>query len=92
MKRRIALWSLIGFIVACAWVVFTMSVEPETLLRLEHGRFFWTAADITAPLALLRHYPIKYYWVIVANALTYALVGFAFELLRQYSFRHVPAR
>ena len=92
MKRRIALWSLIGFIVACAWVVFTMSVGPATLLRLEHGRYFWTLADITAPVALLRHYPIKYYWFIVANALTYALVGFAFELLRRNSFRHVSVR
>ncbi|HWC16064.1 MAG TPA: hypothetical protein VG498_03590 [Terriglobales bacterium] len=92
MRRRIALWSLVGLIVACAWVVFTMSLEPATLLRLEHGRYFWTVADITAPVALLRQYPIKYYWVVLLNGLAYALVGLAFELVRRRSMRHVAAR
>ena len=87
MTRRIALWSLVGLTVACAWVVLTMSLHPATLLRLEHGRYFWTVADITAPVALLRHYPLKYYWVVLLNGVAYALVGFAFELGRRTSLR-----
>jgi len=91
VRRRIALWSLVGLIVECAWVVITMSLEPATLLRLEHGGYFWTVADITAPVALLRHYPLKYYWVVLLNGLAYAFVGLAFELVR-HPLRHVPAR
>ena len=92
MTRRIALWSLVGFIVACGWVAFTKSLEPATLLQLEHGRYFWTVADITTPVALLRHYPIKYYWVVLLNALTYALVGFTIELVRLYKPHPVSVR
>jgi len=91
MTRRIALWSFVGF-VACGWVVFTESLDPATLLRLEQGRFFWNVADITAPVALLRHYPLKYYWVVLLNGLACAMVGLAFEVARQHSVRHVAAR
>jgi len=91
MTRRIALWSLVGFIVACGWVVLTMSLKPATLIGLEHSRYFWTIADITAPAALLRVFMLKYYWFILMNAVVYALVGLAIELLRRHSFRRVPA-
>jgi len=91
MIRRIALWSLAGFTVACGWVVLTMSLQPATLIGLEHGRYFWTIADITAPAALLRVFELKYYWFILINAAVYALAGQAIELLRRYAFRRVPA-
>ena len=91
MTRRIALWSVVGIIVACAWVVFTMSLAPATLLRLEHGRYFWIIADITAPVALLRYYPLKYYWVVLLNGIAYAMVGSAVEVVRRHSLRHVAA-
>ena len=91
MIRRIALWSLVGFTVACGWVVLTMSLQPDTLIGLEHGRYFWTIADITAPAALLRVFEMKYYWFVLINAAVYALAGLAIELLRQHSFRRVPA-
>jgi len=93
MTRRLAVWFLIGFGVACGWVVLTMSLEPGTLLRLEHGRYFWIVADITAPVALLGRYPLKYYWFILLNALAYTLVGFAIELLRsKHSLRPSSVR
>lgn len=92
MTRRIALWSLVGFVVACAWVVFTMSVKPATMLQLEHERYFRSVVDITLPVAMLDHYPLKYFWVVVLNALTYALVGFAIELLWRHSPRPVSIR
>lgn len=91
MTRRIALWSLAGLIVACGWVVFTMSLEPATLLRLEQGRYFWMVADVTAPAALLRHHPLKYYWFVLLNAVAYALAGLAFEPMRRHSLRHAVA-
>ena len=38
---------------------------------------------LTCPIALLRFYPIRLYWVLLANAATYALVGLIVEALRQ---------
>jgi hypothetical protein len=83
MKQRIALWTLAGFIVACAWVLFIAAMGPDTRLRLESGRLFWAIADVTAPASLLRHLPVKDYWFVLLNALIYGLAGFAMELLRR---------
>jgi hypothetical protein len=83
MKQRIALWTLAGFIVACAWVLFLAAIGPATGLRLESGRFFWAIAEVTAPASLLRHFPLKDYWFVLLNAVIYGLAGFAVELLRR---------
>lgn len=88
MTRKIALWFLIGFSVAWGWVWFFMAKFPPPA----SSHAFWTAIDITAPAALLRHYPLKSYWFVLLNGLAYALVGFAIELVRQHSPRPVPAR
>jgi hypothetical protein len=74
MMRRIALWALIGFAVACGWVIFGMAVGPEYNL----GR--WTVVAITVPVSILgRTMPLTYFWVILLNAVTYALFGLALE-------------
>jgi hypothetical protein len=85
MKRRLALWSLAGFIVACSWTLFVMvAAKPITF-----GRTLWGIIEITAPASLLRHFPLKYYWFILLNALIYSLVGLGIELLRRNSVRHL---
>jgi len=77
MTKRIAVWTLVGVIVACGWA----------LLASMPGH--WVNADstlvvLTAPIALLgRRMPISYQWSIFFNAVTYALYGFTFELLRR---------
>ena len=81
MQRRIALWSLAGFIVACGWVFFMMATGPQ----LESQHSFWTIVEITAPASLLRAFPLKFYWFILLNALIYGLVGLGVELLRRNS-------
>jgi hypothetical protein len=83
MKQRIGLWTVAGFIVACAWVLFIAAMGPETGLRLQSGHFFWAIAYVTAPASLLRHFPVKDYWFVLLNALIYGLAGFAMELLRR---------
>jgi hypothetical protein len=89
MTRRLAVWFLIGFTVACGWVLFTMAKFPP----VPSSHAFWTVVDITAPAALLRRFPLKYYWFILLNALVYTLVGFAIELLRsKHSLRHASVR
>jgi len=80
MKYRIALWAGIGFLVAGLWAVYffptASSVEP-----------MWTFSRLTCPIAFFSSYPIRLYWVLLANATTYALVGLAIETLRR-QLRH----
>jgi len=85
MTRRIALWSFVGLIVACGWVLFWKLTFP-----LNHSSpAFWTIQYITAPASLLRYipFPIKYYSFVLLNALAYSLVGVGVELLRRHSLR-----
>jgi hypothetical protein len=76
MKYRIGTWAIAGFLVAGCWALYAFptltSADPMmTLVRL------------TCPIALLSSYPIRFYWVLLANAATYALVGLVVETLRQ---------
>jgi len=85
MTRRIALWFLAGFIVACGWVLFAMAAAPT----MPSDRGFWTLVEITAPASLLRHFPLKYYWFVLLNALSYAVFGLGIELFRRNFVRHI---
>jgi len=38
---------------------------------------------LTCPIALFGFYPIRLYWVLLANASTYALVGLVVDTLRK---------
>jgi hypothetical protein len=81
MKRRIALWALVGLAVASAWVLFAL------VTRTHYNPGQWTIATITAPSALVgRMMPLSYYGFILLNGVCYAIVGLATEGLR-YSER-----
>jgi hypothetical protein len=83
MKNRIALWAVAGFLIAGFWALYAF---PS---------FFPTTSGETLPCALARftqpivfvgayfHFGIRFYWVLLANAATYALVGLIGESLRQ---------
>ena len=78
MKRRIALWSVVGLAVASAWVLFA----PVTRSHYNLGQ--WTITAITAPSALIgRMMRLSYYWFILLNGVCYAMVGLATELVLQ---------
>ena len=78
MQRRIGLWALVGFVVACCWVIFAMITAPNPAL----GRSTFVA--ITAPASLIgRTVPLAYYWFILLNAAAYVLSGLAIELFRR---------
>jgi hypothetical protein len=80
MRNRIAMWAVVGFIVAGCWVLYVFTTWPFTNwmqgLRL--------LAGITCPITFVRHHPISLYTVLIANAATYALVGLIVETLRQH--------
>ena len=80
MKHRIALWAGAGLLVAGCWAIYAIMSAPPAL----------TAADpilplvrLTCPISLVSFYPLKLYWVLLANAATYALLGLIVETLRQ---------
>ncbi len=85
MKYRIAMWSLVGLLVAGLWAVFAAATFPSTNERLQD---LWTFVSLSCPIALAgAHHRISLYEVLVANAVTYGLVGLLVETLRRQA-RH----
>ncbi len=80
MKYRIGMWASAGFIVAGCWAIYALATTPPALTSADP---IMILVRFTCPIALLSFYPIRLYWVLVANAATYALVGLTVEALRQ---------
>ena len=80
MKKRIAMWAAVGFLVAGFWALFALATFPS----VERMRDAWTFICITCPVAIAgMHYPISVYETLLANTVTYALVGLVVETLRR---------
>jgi hypothetical protein len=93
MKYRIAMWAIAGLLVAAFWALFAAATFPSTSERM---RDVWTLVCITCPIAIAgMHYPIRIYETLLANAITYGVVGLIVETLRkqmhhtQYFKRHI---
>jgi hypothetical protein len=85
MKYRIAMWAIVGFLVAGFWVLFAVATFPSTNERL---REVWTLVCITCPISIAgMHHPISLYEALAANAVTYGFVGLVVETLRR-QLRH----
>ena len=68
MKLRIALWAAVGALVVACWALYMVLTKPTPhAMRI--------LLDLTCPIALLGHYRLSYYFVLVVNAATYALTG-----------------
>jgi hypothetical protein len=80
MKYRLGVWACVGFLVACFWALYVLAATPPAMTSADP---MMTLARLTCPIALLSFYPIRLYWVLVANAATYALIGLVVETLRQ---------
>ena len=84
MKYRIAVWAGVGLLVAVGWALYSYSAFPSPITRAEP--VVWNLAHFTQPIMLASfrfHFGIGVYWVLFANAVTYALVGLMVETLRQ---------
>jgi hypothetical protein len=77
MKHRICIWAFVGFLVAGFWAIYAVAARPLTFADP-----IMTLIRLTCPIALLSHYPLSLYLVLVANAATYALIGLIVETLR----------
>jgi hypothetical protein len=78
MKRRIAIWAIIGFFVGCVWVAYAFATMPDYEQRSVANSIIQALAYATCPIVITR---ARYYWVPLANTATYALLGLALELI-----------
>jgi len=83
VKRRIAWWAAVGFLVAVGWAVYA-SAGPAPITSAEPTLIVF--AGLTQPIvaaSLYFHFGLHVWWVVVANAATYALLGAIVEALRK---------
>jgi hypothetical protein len=84
MKYRIAIWAITGLLVAGCWALFAFGTFPSS----ERMRDVWPLITFTCPIAIVgMHHSVNLYETLVANAVTYAVVGLIVEALRR-QFRH----
>ena len=85
MKSRIAIWASMGALVVLFWRLYMSATFPIPL------GVVWTLVYLTCPIALARHYALSFYFVLLVNAATYALVGMLVETVRrQHPTRLIP--
>ena len=85
MKSRIAIWASVGALVVLFWRLYMSATFPTPL------GVVWTLVYLTCPIALARHYALGFYFVLLVNAATYALVGMLVETVRrQHPTRVIP--
>jgi len=81
MKYRIALWALVGFLLAGFWAFFAAATFPTTSERMHS---VWPLVCLTCPIAIAgMHHAISLYEVLVANAITFGFVGLMVETMRK---------
>ena len=89
MQRRIGLWAEVGFIVAGVWVILSFAIPISS-----HPGLF-ELARLTCPILPISftfHFGVKWYWFVVSNVASYALIGLFFESLRLLQHRLRVAR
>jgi hypothetical protein len=80
MKYRIAIWAAAGFLVAAGWAVYLLVASKDHLIE----PIVSTLIRVTCPVAIVgSHYPVSLYSALVANVVTYALIGLIVETLRR---------
>lgn len=84
MKYRIVIWTVAGFLIAGGWALFSFAMPPMAVSPA--SPVVWTLARVTCPVVFVSfyfHFGIQLYWVLLANAATYALLGLVVESLRR---------
>jgi hypothetical protein len=80
MKYRIATWAAVGFVVAGGWAVYFFLTSKDHAVT----PMVRTIVNLTCPVAIVGlHYPVSLHSALVANVVTYALVGLIVEAARR---------
>jgi hypothetical protein len=81
MKSRIAIWSGLGALVVVVWRVYISVTLSNPLGTGGVGR---ALVYLTCPIAIASQHPQGFYFVLLMNAATYALVGSVVETTRRH--------
>ncbi len=84
MKLRIPIWACLGALVAVFWAAY-ISVTHSNLLGT--GGVGRALVYLTCPIAIAGSRPQSFYFVLLVNAVTYALAGAVVEAMRRYYYR-----
>jgi hypothetical protein len=82
MQHRIAMWAGAGFLVAGFWALYLFPTAADIIANQPA---VWSLAQVSCPIMFASlHFSlaISVYWVVLANAITYALLGTMVEMLR----------
>jgi hypothetical protein len=85
MKRRVAIWAAVGFLVAGCWVVYTFVTRPDSLLINLRQPVVQAALYLTCPISYVGrhyHYPMSWRLFLLINAAFYAVAGLIVEMFR----------
>jgi hypothetical protein len=80
MKLRIAIWSGLGALVVVVWRVYISVILSNPLGTGGVGR---ALIYLTCPISIASQHPQGFYFVLLMNAATYALVGSVVETMRR---------
>jgi hypothetical protein len=87
---RIVMWTIVGFLVSVGWgVYFTYADKAEPVPSAVYTLAFVSQPLVGVITGLYPDLPVGLRAVVVANAVTYALVGFIVEAIRQH-YRPLP--
>ncbi len=84
MKFRVAVWAMVGLLIAAGWAVYALATFPSPITPAQP--LVWNLALLTQPMAFASfhfNFPASIYLVFVSNAVTYALLGLMVETLRR---------
>ena len=82
--RNILIWTIAGCLVVGLWTIYAVTTSPSP--SFSSSPLVLILISVTCPIAFASfhfHFGVKIYWVLIANAATYALIGLAVESLRR---------
>jgi hypothetical protein len=83
------MWAAAGFSVAAFWAAYLL---PNSIARAPAA---YALARVSQPVVLLAscfNVGLRFYWVALLNATTYALIGLAIEMVRRKPSRAASVR
>jgi hypothetical protein len=83
MKYRIAMWASAGFIIASCWALYAFATTPPAMTSADP---MLTLVQLTCPVVFASihfHFALGMYWSLLANAVTYGVIGLIAESLRR---------
>lgn len=83
MKRRLAIWASVGFLIAGCWAAYAYVTPPDSFLTSLREPVIRAALYLSCPISYAgRYFPIKFWSVLLINAATYAVFGLILEVFR----------